>query len=367
VRLTEMFLHEESGPVPRAKYEEILRHARHHAARPLREARRHRFDFAVGSSGTIENLAEIADRLLHGRKADRPAKLSRVDLRRVVDVICGVGLQARKEITGMNPGRADIIVAGAAILEEVMDGLRVREIRVSDRGLRDGLLMDHLTKSAHSHALVRLPVRERGVLRLARSCRVDEPHARAVARLAVQLFDSARKAGIVRFGDLERELLFHAAMLHDVGAFISYQNHQVHSHYIIRNADLLGFDSKELDVMAGIALFHRKRGPTKKSPGFASLDRRARTAVEKLSVLLRLAEDLDRAHAGNVARARLKAGRGGPLVLEIDAVRDCDLEIWGVKSHLMAVTRAFRRRLEIKVRMAPGRPYIGRSRRKSAF
>jgi exopolyphosphatase/guanosine-5'-triphosphate,3'-diphosphate pyrophosphatase len=350
VRLTTMFLDEVEGPVPRGKYEEILAHVRHHSARPMKEARRHRFDFGIGSSGTIENLAEIADRTFHDRKGAKALRLSRGDLRRVAEMLCGMDLDKRREVPAMTAGRADIIVAGAAILEEIMDALRLREIRVSDRGLRDGLLIDYLTKSTHSRSLVRLPVRERSVLQLARACRVDEPHSRTVARLALQLFDSATRGGLLEFGDRERELLFHAAMLHDVGSFINYDNHQVHTHYIIRNADLLGFDAKELDAIAGIALFHRKRAPSKKHPEFASLDRRGREVVEKLSVLLRLAEDLDRSHSGNVTRARLKEEGKGTLALEVDAVRDCELEVWGVRSHVKAVERAFRRALEVRVR-----------------
>ncbi len=123
-----------------------------------------------------------------------------------------------------------------------MDELKVDEIQVSDRGVRDGLLVDYLSKiEGYPHAQ-RMSVRETSVLQLGRSCNIDEKHAETVVRMALALFDSSRTVGLHSYGQKERELLKFAAYLHDIGDFISFTNHQAHSYYIVRNADLLGFD-----------------------------------------------------------------------------------------------------------------------------
>ena len=149
-------------------------------------------------------------------------------------------------------------------------------------------------------------MRERSVVRLLRACGADEAHARHVAHLALELFDSARDAGLHRLGVPERELLETAALLHDVGTFISYPDHHVHSAYLIGNADLLGFDQRETAVMAATALFHRKATPSVRHSIYFGLEVTDRKTVRTLSTLLRLAERLDRSHSGVVRHARLR-------------------------------------------------------------
>ncbi len=107
--------------------------------------------------------------------------------------------------------------------------------------------------------------------------------------------------GLHKFGDRERELLDYSALIHDVGTFLSYSNHHQHSYYLIRNADLLGFDQGEIAILANAALFHRKSMPSKKKhPEFAALDRRSQRIVRLFALLLRMAESLDRSHTGVV-------------------------------------------------------------------
>jgi exopolyphosphatase/guanosine-5'-triphosphate,3'-diphosphate pyrophosphatase len=142
---------------------------------------------------------------------------------------------------------------------------------------------------------------------LGRTCRFNEAHGRTTARLALALFDSAREAGLHRLGAWERELLHYAALLHHIGAFLTYTNYQAHTYYLIRNADLLGFDQTEITIIATVALYHRKALPGKKHPEFAVLNERTQRLVRVLCVLLRLAESLDRSQTGLVQHAWLCA------------------------------------------------------------
>jgi exopolyphosphatase/guanosine-5'-triphosphate,3'-diphosphate pyrophosphatase len=308
---------------------------------------------AIGSSGTIQNLAAVAARSLRGRSHEVEAILTLSDLRRVAAMLCALPLEERRRVPGLNPDRADIIVSGAAILDVLMEELGFSQILVlEESGLRQGLLMDHLAQDTRD--VQRLSVRERSILHLGRSCNFDEPHARNAERLALELFDSARQAGLHAYGEWERELLGYAALLHDIGSFLSYSSHHVHSYYLIRNADLLGFYKTEIEIVALTALFHRKSLPSAKHPAYAALDRAMRKLVAFLSLLVRLVESLDRSHQRVVEHAQLRASGSDGLCLAIETTGDAQLEIWGIETREKAVRKTLGRRLSLEI---DGSPY----------
>ena len=200
IRLTNQYLEGATGPVTAAVYEAVRRHVRLEAARTRQRLSGQRIDIAYGTSGTIRNLAAIAARLSNSA-AQRPDTLRRADLRKAVKLLRSVDLEARRAIPGLNPERADIIIAGAAILEALMDDLGLLEIQVlAECGLREGLVLDHLARTTTTELAQGPSVRERSVLRLARSTAFDEDHARHVSGLALELFDSARDRGLHRYG-----------------------------------------------------------------------------------------------------------------------------------------------------------------------
>lgn len=349
IRLTQMFfLPGEEGPVSPARYALICQYARNAAVRTAQRALEHRIDMAFGSSGTIMNLAQVA-REMRLKGAAEENRLGRDALAKVRETLCALPLEERRRLPGINPERADIIVAGAAVIETLMDLLSLEEIRVSDRGLRDGMLMDYLSRPENFPQMAGMSVRQKSVLRLARAFGVDGEHAFTTTRLTLGLFDSAREAGLHSYGAVERELLEHAVYLHDIGMFISFSNHHAHSHYIIRNAEMLGFNQTEIAVMACVALFHRKKMPDKDNPDFAALDKGSRQLVRVLSMFVRLAESLDRTHSGLVGDARFRALKEGGVVLEIAASGDIQMELWGVRSQEEGFRKTFKKELELRV------------------
>jgi exopolyphosphatase/guanosine-5'-triphosphate,3'-diphosphate pyrophosphatase len=351
IRLTSLFfLPGESGPVTSERYALLQRHVRLTSIRTLQQMRQYRFDLVLGSSGTAENLTDIAARALHNRQRQHDDVLAYRDLKQIIEMLCALPLEERRKVPGINPERADILIAGAAIVHTLMQDLGFSKLRViGDRGLREGLLIDYLSRSEHAQLIRGLSVRERSVLQLGRACGFDETHGKHVAQLALELFDSAERIGLHHLGAHERELLEYAAQLHDIGAFLSYNNHHVHAYYLIRNAELLGFDQSEIGLMATIALFHRKAIPTKKHTEMKELDKRSRKGVQNLSILLRLAEVLDRSHTQAVKHVKLRATGKNGLALEISAAHDCQLELWGVQSQLKAAQKVLDREIQIKV------------------
>ncbi len=223
-----------------------------------------------------------------------------------------------------------------------MDEFGLEEINISHRDLRDGLLIDYLSNFEGFQQLQRRPVRTRSVLHLGRSSHFDEKHSEKVANLSLQLFDSAKKLGLHNYGDYERELLMHAAMLHDVGDFISFANHHLHSYYIINNADLYGFTHKEKTIIANIARFHRKKIPHRKTLKSTDLDEKSKNVIIALSAFVRLAEKLDRSHAGVVKTAEFERSGKGKITLVFYAETDCNLEEWSILQNKQAFYESFK-------------------------
>jgi exopolyphosphatase/guanosine-5'-triphosphate,3'-diphosphate pyrophosphatase len=266
----------------------------------------------------------------------------------VIDLICSLPLDQRRKVPGMNPERADIIIAGAAILDTFMKELGLDFILTTARGLQDGLLIDYLSRIDAFPLLGELSPRQRSVLQLGRSCGINEVHARTVTSLVLELFDSAKEQGLHNFSDNERELLEYATFLHDIGSFISYSNHHAHSYYIIKNSELLGFDQREITFMANIARFHRKKAPRKKDLEVMELESREREALRVLTTFIRLSESLDRSHTALIRHVKFTKVDKGCVHLEVVARGDCQLEIWSVEAEKKAFEKIFEKQLVIE-------------------
>lgn len=269
-----------------------------------REIRRFDVEVAIGSSGTITALAAMAAVRATGA---RPRSISNQALAReqlddiVAELIAAPTTAARADLSGLDPGRADIILAGALILEQVMHGLDLEEMVISDYALREGVLLDAWQRR-HGGSLHHLSdLRRQSVLSLAEAMDEDLPHSLQVARLALELFDATRaRHGL---GDDARELLEAAALLCNVGMFLSHAQHHKHSYYVIRSTDRLsGFKDHEVELIALVARYHRKSEPKAKHPEFTALDADDQRLVRVLAGILRVATGLDRNHAARVVR-----------------------------------------------------------------
>jgi exopolyphosphatase/guanosine-5'-triphosphate,3'-diphosphate pyrophosphatase len=349
IRLTTQFIGEGwTRPIENNVYKEIKNYAR----RKVHVVKARVLEYGVrrawGSSGTVINLAEITNKLFKKNGNGGVLTLSRKNLKKLAPILCSLSLEERKKLPAINPYRADIIIAGAAIIEAIMEEFGLEEICISHRELRDGLLVEYLSNFEGFRELQKAPMRNRSVLHLGRSCNFDEKHSETVASLALQLFDSAKQIGLHNLGETEKELLKHAATLHDVGDFLSFNDHQLHSHYIISNAELLGFDPKETQIMANIARFHRKKLPSKKALKITGLDEKTNDTIAILSTFLRFAEKLDRSHCGLVKNAEFVKVNKDRVLLSFYSDSDCSLEEWSIIQNRQAFYEAFKKQLDAK-------------------
>jgi exopolyphosphatase/guanosine-5'-triphosphate,3'-diphosphate pyrophosphatase len=349
LRLSNLYFpRENTGPVSSDQYKRVQHHVKDTIIHSVRKIRDMKPVMAVGSSGSIMNLADIAQKAIHQDGSNGDPVLSGKDLQKVIDLLCSLPLDQRRKIPGMNPERADIIIAGAAILDTFMKELGLDSIQTTGRGLQDGLLMDYLSRMDVFPLLGELSPRQRSVLQLGRSCGINEVHARTVTGLVLELFDSAKEQGLHNFSDNERELLEYATFLHDIGSFISYSNHHAHSYYIIKNSELLGFDQKEITFMANIARFHRKKTLRKKDPEVMELESRERDTLRVLTTFIRLSESLDRSHTALIQHVKFTRMNKECIHLEVVARGDCQLEIWGVEAEKKAFEKIFGKQLVIE-------------------
>ena len=288
----------------------------------------------IGAAGTTGAVAALAQAMSGAPGGSRP--VSHAEVRAVLDKLSSADLKKRKKM-GVDPSRIDIIYAGTAILEGVMRKLRVEEMHVTTRGLRDGLMADLVRREVRPPAagLHEENAVLEGLRAFGRRCGYREPHAEQVAQLSLSLFDQLRS--VHRLGPEERALLHAAALLHDVGTFVSYNRHHKHGYYLLFYADLPGFTDRERELIATIARYHRRSVPKDRHEVFQLLTPAERIVVRKLAAILRVADVLDRGHRRQVRR--LEVSRRGPgMRIDVWAEKGADLEVWSAqqKSDLLA-------------------------------
>jgi exopolyphosphatase/guanosine-5'-triphosphate,3'-diphosphate pyrophosphatase len=233
--------------------------------------------------------------------------------------------------------RAEIIVAGALILQEAMRSLKAQKLIICERALRDGLIVDWMINHDLLEDRMRYQssVRDRSVMKLAHKYGVQIGYSEQVAKLALSLFEQTK--GILHnWAEEERQLLWAAAMLHNCGHHISHASHHKHSYYLVRNGELLGYTESEVEAIANLCRYHRKSEPKKKHENYRRLtNRRMRLFVDQISPLLRLAVALDRRQINAVAEVMINCNlkkKTCNLQITPALVGDpCTLELWSLE------------------------------------
>jgi len=334
IRLTEEFL--QKGVT--AKAVRKLRRAVSEGVRkevPLRDWRGAQL---IGSGGTFTNLAGMflsrqgifTARSVHG------AHIPRAELEHILNMLIDLSPEERRATPGLNPERADIIVAGLAVAAEVLRRVEAREIVVSRYGIREGLLLE----AARVAPTIADPgeARARSVSEFAERCHAEQPHSSHVQRLALTLFDALGE----RIGctSQDRQSLADAALLHDAGYHISYERHHKHSYHLIQHADLLGLSPSEQIVVANVARYHRGARPRRDQRNYGGLDKELRRRIKRLSALLRVADGFDRGHVSAVSDLKIRWTQRAIRITPVAANQRTNmrLEMWGAnrKSELLA-------------------------------
>jgi exopolyphosphatase/guanosine-5'-triphosphate,3'-diphosphate pyrophosphatase len=333
IRLTERFVH--SDPLSGRDERKLTKHILSEIGRHCDQITSIGFDRVIGTSGTILSLGAVAATAARGTTPAelRNLRVSAKQIRRLRKEIVALNPEQRLTVPGLDPRRADLVVAGAVLLDTVLRRLGADELTLCDLALREGLVLDYIRRNRRQIAQVdNIPdVRRRSALELAERCNYYAEHAQQVIRLALALFDQSR--AVHGLTDREREWLEFAALLHDVGGLISYARHHRHSYYLIKNGDLRGFHPDEIEVIALVARYHRRGTPKRSHDEYAHLSSSLRKTVRTLSSILRVAESLDRSHAQAITGLELR-DRGTDALLLVHTGTDAELEVWATNRHL---------------------------------
>ena len=284
---------------------------------------------AVGSSGTILNLARIAT----GEDTDlgivsNGDAFTAEGLQRAVALILDrKHPDDRADIVGLDEQRRDIIVGGAILLSEIVDLLTIDRIIVSEAALREGILIDRVAARNGADMIHRLSdIRRRSVMRMAETFHEHLDHISRATDLALQLFDGLQPVHQLTAAD--RALLEAAGLLHNVGLFVSHAAHHRHSYYVIRNTDqLVGFTDREVELIAQVARFHRKSEPKARHPEFQALSAPDQRRVRVLAGMLRIGIALDRTRQGAVEAVTVRPRSDPRQAIDIDVVAAPDADV----------------------------------------
>jgi exopolyphosphatase/guanosine-5'-triphosphate,3'-diphosphate pyrophosphatase len=349
-RLTERFVH--TDPATKSERNALERYLRDALAPIAEEVARYAPLMAVGSSGTLSDLAATVAAFQSGDepRSRNQLTITRDDFLPVHERIIRAKVSDRRRMPGLEEKRAELAVAGSTFLAVAMDVFGFDRITISEWALREGIILDAVGHhepddwSDDPRAL-----RRAAVSSLARRCQSDPEHTRDVVRVALELFDETKE--LHGLGPDDRELLEFAVLLHDIGQHVSRQGYHRHAAYLVEHAQLRGFSPDEVTFLAALVRHHRRGDPKPSEPLYGALSHRDRERVRRLAALLRVADALDRGRRGVVSRVSAQI-TDNMVILRLRTDGDAELELWAVRRRRDLFEKVFDRELEVVVEPA---------------
>jgi exopolyphosphatase / guanosine-5'-triphosphate,3'-diphosphate pyrophosphatase len=329
VRLTETFL---AADPPRLREIRALREEVRERLRPVsRRVQKEKFTMAFGSGGTVTALAETDTRPGRDGKQSTLLVLRRQRLKTLLELLIALPTAERAQMISGDPKRADIIVAGGIVLHEFMSAIDLDYMFVSQRGLRDGLMVDLLQRSYPGTGTWHPDAdRAESLEQVCQKYSHDVAHSRHVSQLALNLFYQLQP--LHKLAEKYASILHAAAMLHDIGLFIADSKHHKHSYYLIKSSGMKSFNKLDLELVANIARYHRKAHPSQKHLGFSQLSPVDQDVVRKLSSIVRVADALDFRRQQRVESVSCTLSKSKKLIMTVAATANIKDETeWATK------------------------------------
>jgi exopolyphosphatase/guanosine-5'-triphosphate,3'-diphosphate pyrophosphatase len=295
---------------------------------------------AIG--GTVRNLAAAAQ-LAAGLPSYgiQGFRITREALGALIERFMELAPAERGQVPGIKASRGDLILAGALVVDAVMEAGGFGVLEATEAGLREGVFFETWLGDPPL-----LPdVRRASARNLAAQYHTDFHHTDHVARLSLELWDALAAAGLHRGDAEERELLGATAILHDIGTAVDYDDHHKHSRYLILNAGLPGFSPREAALIGQAARYHRKGTPTLGE--FSALARSGDLELlTRITAMVRLAEQLERSRDQAVRAADVQV-RDGTVELRLRAEQDVTIARWAAERQADVFKAAFGRDLAV--------------------
>jgi exopolyphosphatase / guanosine-5'-triphosphate,3'-diphosphate pyrophosphatase len=341
VRMTEAFLSDDDDAPARGR----LKALRKHAQRSLDETGwiGDAGPRVIGVGGTVRTLARMAQKAerypldeLHGYLLRRDA------LREVAERMAELPPAGRGALPGLKADRADITLAGAIVIGAAMDLAGADRIEICGQGLREGVFYERLLAGRRDEPLID-DVRRHSVLNLMDAYRCDLDHCLHVADLALSLYDQMAALHLFATDPGEREILWAAAMLHDAGVSVDYNDHHKHGYYLVLNSGLPGYRHDEIALVALLVRSHRK-GLASSAPLEGILPADGRERLNRLAACLRLAEQIAQSRGAIAVRL---TDDGDCLHASVVDRGDPAVAVWSAGRESPALQRGVGRRLRV--------------------
>jgi exopolyphosphatase/guanosine-5'-triphosphate,3'-diphosphate pyrophosphatase len=307
-----------------------------------REIGDEKIDLCAGTGGNIEEMGILRKKLFK-RNSEREIALA--ELGHLIEELSRMTVKQRMRRFKLKPDRADVILPASIVLKIIAQEARVKEVKIPNVGLKDGILID----LAHSLSKAPQPSPREQVwtsaMRLGHKYQFDAEHGELVARLAGSLFEQTET--LHNLDPEEKLLLEVAALLHDIGHFIGTLDHDKHAYYIMQANPLIGLTEREQAIVANVMRYHRKSMPGAQDENFRALDSADRLAVIKLSALLRLADAMDVSHTRRVKNVTMKQSRK-KWFLKLEGENGLSLENWALAKRRSMFQDVFGMKLEIE-------------------
>jgi exopolyphosphatase/guanosine-5'-triphosphate,3'-diphosphate pyrophosphatase len=304
----------------------------------------------IASSGTSLNIARMirSGKDFDGVDALNQTGFTREEFEKFYRSVIPLDVAARRKLTGLDEKRVDLIVPGLILINTIFKVFGLKDVIISESALREGMVLHYISGiRGWEGGNGQLDIRRQSVVELGYRCNWHKPHSLQVARLSVMLFDQLQPLHGLK--PQYRELLEYAALLHNIGEFISISTHHKHSQYIIMNGELRGFSPAEIDIIGNVARYHRKQPPSEKHPLYSQMKPSHKRAVDVLSGILRIANGLERGHRQNVVSITVRI-EPEKIVLEVLTRFEPDIELWAAESLKSWLEEVLGKPIEIEAR-----------------
>ncbi len=298
----------------------------------------------VATSGTAMAIGSlISNKENYMQSKLQGYKITKNNLDIIVSQLIKMTPSERSQLSSLSERRSEIIVPGALILQTIMNMVDVNEIILSERALREGLVVDWMCRNNYLKDQLSFQgsIRERTVIHQARRFGVNSKRSKSVSEFALTFYDQTK--GILHNDSGGgRDLLWAAAKLHACGKQINISAYHKHSWYLIKNGELLGYSQSEHLMVAAIARYHRKSFPKKRHESWQLLvDESQRSLVSDMSLLLRLSCSLDRRPEPLISKIVVEANNKKVNIELVpnDLGQNLDLEKWSLTKAILLIKK----------------------------
>jgi len=345
VRLTQTFLHHD--PPRRPELEQMRAVIQREVSRFKRRIIDAQIQMTIATSGTPAALSSLYASKRRGYSESKPQTVPQAVVTSLAKKLSRRSLEQRRDLPGIGPRRAEIIIAGAMVFAELMQLCRLRSFRYLPLGLRDGLLAQMMADYHASTAMRERVESERhdALLAAAKHYGADLTFAQRIRDLALELF--RRLQSVHQLPAEYADWLEAAAMLHEVGAYINRSGRRRHTYYVISNSEIFGYTPLQRRIIAAIARYVGKSLPAPSDRVMHILPGVEQIYVAKAVALLRLARALDQGRRAAIGRLTVRIHQDGRvrLMLKARPQEGIDLELWAVEQERSYFERVFGREL----------------------